>query len=330
MNRSFRLLPLALLLGCTVHAIRVGRQAPALEAVPEDSIAAFSSRLAARIALSGATVGLYFRDLARPDSALIGADMRFHAASTMKVPVMIQVFRDIDARTFGLDDRVTVVNEFRSLADSSPFQLDRKDDSDSSVYAQVGRAMSVRDLLEKMITVSSNLATNNLIQKVGAARVTATMRRLGIDSVSVLRGVEDGAAFRAGMNNTLTASGLGQVMAAIADGRAASAASCGEMLHILLRQHFNEGIPAGLPRGTDVAHKTGELTGHHHDGGIVYLSGRPRYVLIVLTRGLDNRDQSSRLIADLTAIVHEHVVPPPPPRRPFRPTRDAVPPSMRP
>jgi beta-lactamase class A len=182
----------------------------------------------------------------------------------------------------------------------------------------------VRDLLRLMITVSSNLATNTLIGRVGAARVMATLRELHIDSVSVLRGVEDGVAFRAGINNTLTARGLGQVFGAIADGRAAGASSCAEMMNVLLDQHFNEGIPAGLPDGTRVAHKTGELTGHHHDGGVVFVGGRPRYVLVVLTRGLQDRAQSSQLIADLARMVHLHVdppPPPPPPRRTFAPAR---------
>jgi beta-lactamase class A len=270
--------------------------------------------LNARIAASGAMVGLYFRDLAKPESLAINADLRVHAASTMKVPVMIQVFRDVEAGRLSLDDRLNVTNNFRSLADSSPYRLDRADDSDSSLYRKVGQSIPVRDLVRLMITVSSNLATNILIERVGAARVMATLRTLDIDSVAVLRGVEDGVAYRAGINNTLTARGLGQVFASIANGRAANASSCARMMDVLLDQRFNEGIPAGLPHGTRVAHKTGELTGHHHDGGVVFVDGRARYVIIVLTRGLQDRAQSSQLIADLAGMVHQHVVPPPPAR----------------
>jgi len=277
------------------------------------SLDSLTTLVTARIASSGATVGFYFRDLAKPESLAINADLRVHAASTMKVPVMIQVFRDVEAGQLSMDERLMVTNDFRSLADSSPYRLDRADDSDSSLYTKVGRPVSVRDLVRLMITVSSNLATNTLIERVGAARVMATLHALGIDSVAVLRGVEDGVAYRAGINNTLTARGLGQVFAAIADGRAADPTSCARMMDVLLDQRFNEGIPAGLPPGTRVAHKTGELTGHHHDGGIVFVEGRPRYILIVLTRGLEDRNQSSRLIADLSGMVHQHVVPPPPP-----------------
>jgi len=309
-------LSLALATGCGMaRTVRVkyGHPDPVPEPVP---IAALAPQVDARIAQSGATVGFYFKDLARSESLTVGADIRFHAASTMKVPVMIQVFRDVEAGRLRLDERIVVANQFRSLADSSSYALDRADDSDSSLYQQVGQSVSVRNLLELMITVSSNLATNNLIERVGAARVNATLRGLGIDSVNVLRGVGDGAAFRAGMNNTLTARGLAQVMAAIVDGRAAGAASCAEMLQVLLRQRFKEGIPAGLPPETPVAHKTGELTGHHHDAAIVYVGGRPRYVLVILTRGINERNDSSKLIADLAKLVHERLVPPPPPPPP--------------
>src|SRR5204863_3120874 len=118
-----------------------------------------------------------------------------------------------------------VRNEFRSLADSSTFALAAGDDSDSSLYTQVGKQVELSRLLELMITRSSNLATNNIIDRVGAARVQASMRAIGADSVRVLRGVEDGPAFRAGINNTTTARGMGAVMASIAGGNAASAQS---------------------------------------------------------------------------------------------------------
>src|SRR5207248_6547866 len=210
--------------------------------------------LAARIARAPATaVGFYYHNLARPDSILIGANLRLHAASTMKVPVMIQIFRDADAGLLRLDDSLPVHATFPSLLDSSPFALDRADDSDSTLYRRVGGKASIRELLELMITRSSNLATNLLIERVGAARAQASARGLGAWSIQVLRGVEDGKAYRAGLNNTTTARDLGALLAAIAQHRAASPSSCEEMLRILGRQEFNEGIPVGVPPGTRVA-----------------------------------------------------------------------------
>ena len=291
-----RALVLALLLGLRpAHAQDLG---------------ALRARIEGRIAQApaGAAVGLYYRSLSGSDSLLVNAHARFHAASTMKVPVMIQLFRDADAGRLRLDDSLTVTKTFTSLFDGTPFDVDKADDSDSTLYQQVGRKVRVRDLLELMITVSSNLATNNLIQQVGAARADRTAHELGADSIRVLRGVEDGKAYRAGMNNTTTARDLGALLAAIAQGKAASAASCREMLAILGRQHFTEGIPAGLPAGSRVYHKTGWIEGVvYHDAAIVEPPVGKRYVLVVTTGAIKPDSAASRLVSDLSRLVYEVV-----------------------
>ncbi len=265
-------------------------------------------RIAARINASGAAVGLYYRDLSSGDSLAYSADRRFHAASTMKVPVMVQVYRDRDAGRLSLDDSLVVTRRFASIVDGSPYDLDMADDSDSTLYARVGGHAAVRELVELMITVSSNLATNLLITLARADRVNATAHALGADSIAVLRGVEDGKAYAAGRNNTTTARDLGRVLAAIADGRAASDSSCRDMLAVLERQRFNEGIPAGLPRDASVAHKTGSITALYHDAGIVTTPSGRSYVLVVLTRGLADEAEAHRLVADLSRIVYERAM----------------------
>jgi beta-lactamase class A len=263
-----------------------------------------TAALRARIAQSGAQVGLYFRTLDGRDSLLLDAGERFHAASTMKVPIMIQLFRDRDAGQLTLDDSIPVTRTFHSILDGSPYQLDPGDDSDSTLYGRVGTRVRVRELLELMITVSSNLAANILIERVGARRANETAHALGADSIAVLRGVEDIPAFNAGLNNTTTARDLGVLLTAIANGTAASPASCRAMVDVLARQRFNDGIPAELPPGTRVAHKTGEITAVNHDAGIVYPAHGPAYVLVVLTHGLQEQKVSSRLIADLSLMVY--------------------------
>ncbi|PYP17131.1 MAG: serine hydrolase [Gemmatimonadetes bacterium] len=267
-------------------------------------------RLAARVAQAPATgVGLYYRSLTRPDSLVLEANVRFHAASTMKLPVMIQVFRDADAGLLRLDDSLTVHVVFPSLVDGSPFEVDKADDSDSTLYGRVARPASVRDLLELMITRSSNLATNILIERIGAARAQASARALGAWSIQVLRGVEDGKAYRAGLNNTTTARDLGVLLAAIAQNRAASPASCREMLRILEAQEFNEGIPVGLPPGTRVAHKTGwigEVV--YHDAAIVYPPSGGSYLLVVLTGGIKQDSVAHNLVADVSRLVYAAAV----------------------
>ena len=271
------------------------------------SDSSLGSRVKARIAQAPArAVGVYYRDLAGGDSLTVGAAVRFHAASTMKIPVMIQLFRDRDAGLLSLDDSITITNTFRSIADSSPYLLDVTDDSDSSLYKRLGQRASIRELIELMETVSSNLATNLLIAKVDAKRANATAHALGADSILVLRGVEDGKAYRAGLNNTTTARDLGMLLAAISNATAASPASCREMLAILGRQQFKEGIPAGLPPGTWVYHKTGWIGQVvYHDAALVEPIGARgrRYVLVVLTGGIQKDEDSHALVRDISRLV---------------------------
>jgi len=287
---------LALLLTGTVTAA-TAQQAGGLRATLEARIARAPAR----------AVGLYYRSLARADSILIDANLRFHAASTMKLPVMIHIFRDADAGLLALDDSLTVHTAFPSLVEGA-FVVGKEDDSDSTLYALVGRNRSVRDLLERMITRSSNLATNILIERVGADRAQRTARALGAWSIQVLRGVEDGAAYRAGLNNTTTARDLGVLLQQIATGRAASAAACDSMLTILGRQEFNEGIPVGVPPGTRVAHKTGwigEVV--YHDAAVVSPAAGGGYILVVLTGGIKEDSVAHNLVADLSRLVYEGV-----------------------
>lgn len=275
-----------------------------------DPLAALRDGIAARVAESGAeTVGVYFKNLVTGDSLLIAADVRVHAASMMKVPVMIQLFRDHDVGLTSVDDSLTIRKTFASIVDGSRYELSASEDSDTTLYRRVGERESIRRLTELMITVSSNLATNMLIEHVGADRVTATMRGLGADSIEVLRGVEDGKAYRAGLSNTTTARDLGVIFSAIAEGRAVGGASGREMIEILLRQEFDTKIPAGLPAGARAAHKTGWVSDYvSHDGGIVYLAGGDVYVLVVLTKGGEGHDDyAEALIADISRMTYELV-----------------------
>ncbi|HWJ13062.1 MAG TPA: serine hydrolase [Gemmatimonadaceae bacterium] len=280
---------------------------PPRPATPIDSLKA---RIERRIAEQhGAIVGIAFHDLQTGDSLYLNADDSFHAASTMKVPVMIELFRRIDVGALRLDQGILLVNQFGSIVDGSPYSLDAGDDSDSSAYKLTGTRVPLKELIDRMITRSSNLATNALIELVRASNANETAHMLGARNIRVLRGVEDGKAFRAGMNNTTTARDLAVLLEAIETGRAASRSSCDAMREILLHQEFNEEIPAGLPAGTRVAHKTGWITGVLHDAAVVYPPGRKPYVLVVLTREIPDEKVARRLIADLSRMVWAHAVP---------------------
>ena len=275
-----------------------------LAAQSQDSLL---QRIQTRIAQdSGAYVGVAYMDLGSGDTLFLNADSSFHAASTMKVPVMIELFRRSNTGSFRMDQGLMMVNKFASLVDGSPYTLDSGSDSDSTLYHRIGERVRVDSLLRLMITRSSNFATNTLITLVGADAVTKTMRELGAQRIQVRRGVEDGKAFQAGLNNTTTARDLATILRSVEEGKAASPEATQEMLEIMLGQEFNEKIPAGLPPGVRVAHKTGEITAVSHDAAIVYPTGRKPYVLVVLTRGISDGARSAKLIADISSLVFSH------------------------
>lgn len=251
---------------------------------------------------SGADLGVAFRTLDGKTAWYFRADEPFHAASTMKIPVLIELFHQVREGKLKLDDSLLVKNEFHSLVDGSIYTLDPGDDSEADLYKAAGQTRTLRQLCELMITVSSNLATNLLIEKLGVENIRATVHSLHADGMNVLRGVEDSKAFAKGLNNTTTAWGLSQLMEAIALGEAVDEESSRQMIEILERQKFNEGIPAGLPAGTRVAHKTGEITKIHHDAAIVFAQ-RP-FVLVILVRGLADTKDSAALMADITRRLY--------------------------
>jgi beta-lactamase class A len=275
-----------------------GDPASATRAAVPPTTAAIESLIEA----SGAEVAVAFQPLDGGPGWLLRADEVYHAASTMKVPVLIELYEQAHLGKLRLDDTLVVRNEFHSLVDGSPYHLDPSDDSEADLYHAVGETRTLAQLSELMITVSSNLATNLLIERLGVDNIRQCVHALGADGMNVRRGVEDSKAFQQGLNNTTTARALLTLLTAIARGQAVDRGSSDAMSALLERQTFNEGIPAGLPAGTRVAHKTGEITKVQHDAAIVY-APRP-FVLVVLTRGMAEPKDSNALIAEITRRLY--------------------------
>ena len=257
-------------------------------------------------------LGISFFDAETTIQWSYNADSYFHAASTMKLAVLLGVFRQVARGELALDAPVHVRNRFTSIVNQEPFMLDLGRDADPDVYGHLGKSMSVRELAYWMITKSSNLATNLLVDVVGIPTIQLALDELDIDGIKVLRGVEDQRAFEAGLNNEVTANGLLKLLRLIADGKAYSEDACEEMLQIMLEQQYRSGIPAGLPKAARVAHKTGNISTVHHDAGIVYLDGRKPYVLVILTsfaaetgRGAAVADVSRDIFNTLAGSVYE-------------------------
>ena len=229
-------------------------------------------------------LGIAFYDAQTTIQWAYNGDQYFHAASTMKLAVLLGVFRQVERGELSLDSPVHVRNRFTSIVNQEPFMLDLGHDADPDVYGHLGKTLTVRELAYWMITKSSNLATNLLVDIVGIQTLQLALSELEIDGLRVLRGVEDQAAFEAGLNNEVTANGLLKLLRLIAEGKAYSRHASEAMLNILLEQQYRSGIPAGLPKAARVAHKTGNISTVHHDAGIVFVEDRKPYVLVILTQ----------------------------------------------
>ncbi|RYG00714.1 MAG: DUF3471 domain-containing protein, partial [Chitinophagaceae bacterium] len=247
-----------------------------------------------------------FKDLSTGKELLLNARTNFHAASTMKTPVLIETFKQAAAGKFSIDEPILIKNEFKSIVDGSLYHLDSADDSEFDLYTKVGTKLPLRDVLNRMITRSSNLATNIVIDLVGATNANASMRSLGAKDIQVLRGVEDDKAFQKGLNNTTTAYDLMLIMEAIANGKAFDQKASDEMLKILFDQKFNDKIKKKLPPEVKVASKSGSITAVSHDSGIVYLPDGRKYVLVLLSKGVQSYDEVNNTLANVSRLIYDY------------------------
>ncbi|MEM6628777.1 MAG: serine hydrolase [Bacteroidota bacterium] len=253
------------------------------------------------------TFALAFKDVQTGEELLINASDSFHAASTMKTPVLIELYKQAAEGKFSLSDSISIKNTFYSIVDSSEYSLTEEDDSEKELYTRIGEKRTIADLAYDMIIVSSNLATNLVIELVDGKKVTQTMRELGAPDIEVLRGVEDIKAFEQGLSNSTTAYDLMVIYEKLAKGEVVSPEASKAMVEILFDQRFNEIIPALLPDEVKVAHKTGVITAVHHDSGIVFLPDGRKYVLVLLSKELGDFDKGTERMAQVSEMVYGYV-----------------------
>jgi len=251
-------------------------------------------------------VGIAYMNLETGEILAYQANELFHAASTMKTPIMFQLFKMRDDGIIDLNTEIPINNQFTSILDGSLFSLPMESEKDEVLYSHLNKRLSFYEVMEKMITHSSNLATNILFEYTGADSVGTTMRKIEADGVLVMRGVEDLKAYNMGLNNVTSAYGMMKVMEAVYRSDLVSETSRDEMQAILKRQHFNTMIPAGLPANVPVAHKTGSITRIAHDAALVYPPDSPPYVLVILTRGWDDHASAQKVGARISSKVYDY------------------------
>ena len=250
-----------------------------------------------------------FQDLNREENNFfLNENEKFHAASTMKVPVMIEMYNQASQGKFSLNDSILIENRFKSIVDDTSYEMNAAEDSEPLLYDRIGKQITLYDLMYQMIIMSSNLATNILVKEIGCKNITASMKRLGAHNTEVLRGVEDQKAYDLGLNNVTTAKDLMKIIKSIAVPSVEIAEDQMAMINVLKDQKFNDIIPRFLPIDVEVAHKTGSITGLHHDAGVVYLPNGESYVLILLSKNLKDFNQGTLTLAKISKLIYEHVI----------------------
>ena len=245
----------------------------------------------------------YYKNLTT--GTIIAADERekFHAASTMKIPVMMELYKQQSLGILNLSDSLLVLNSFKSIVDQSTYSMDVTEDSDDDVYAMIGKKKTYLDLIKPMIQSSSNLATNILIEKAGAKQTNAYMHELGAINMEVLRGVEDQKAYDLGLSNSTTAKDLAILLEKIENN---SVPGSQEMKVILKGQKWNDLIPVHLPKDIEIAHKTGSITGVHHDAAIVYSKINGPYILVILSKNMESFEEGTKQLSRLSEAVYNY------------------------
>lgn len=233
----------------------------------------------------------------------------FHAASTIKVPVLLALFKAAEEGRVRLDDTLHVRNRFHSLVNGEIFRVALGRDADGDVPRRIGRAMRVRELARAMIVRSSNLATNLLLDFLGHDEVRRFILDARLEGVKFQRGVEDNRAFERGWNNEISADGLVRCFRLLCEKGMFREETREAMLEILRAQEFNDMIPAKLPASATVAHKTGEISTVCHDAGVVFLPERKPYVLAILAEMPAGVDTRHGPVAEISRAIFEHLAP---------------------
>ncbi len=287
-SRAFRLCLLAIVV-MAAPLCGVPQRAEAAE--PDGPLAALQLQLTTLAGHAPGRVGIAIEDLATGMTSGINQSASLPAASTIKIPVMVEVFKQMEAGELDLNTVVRLESSDRDwgwgdMADAAP-----------------GTARTVKQLLWLMITQSDNTATNMLIRVVGRAHINATMADLGLRNTRLgdyIRSETDTIryALRTSPRDML------QLLDAIARDRLVDTWSSREMLAILEGQKHNGLLPEPLPEGIKIAHKTGSLHDTLNDVGIVYHEDEP-YIIAVMTTQLPDLDLGRAFIRRVSRVAYD-------------------------
>jgi beta-lactamase class A len=235
-------------------------------------------------------VAMEVKDLHTGLSSAVNPSASMPAASTIKIPVMVEVFKQLAAGNFDLNTRVALL------------QSDKDWGSGSICDASVGRRYRVAQLLRAMIDVSDNTASNMLIRLVGRSNVNDTMTALGLVHTHLRDYIRtQGSSIRYALRSS--PSDMVRLLTQMAKDQLIDQWSSREMIAILSGQRHNTLLPEPLPSGVQIAHKTGTLDDTLNDVGIVYAAQEP-YVIAVMTTRLPSLGAGRSFIRRVSSIAY--------------------------
>jgi len=239
-------------------------------------------------------LGVALKDLKTGQTLLINEREVFPQASSIKIAVLLETFKQAEEGRLKLD-------EFVALEESRKVE-------GSGILIHLGRpslSLSIRDLAVLMVVLSDNTATNLLIDKVGLEAVNKRLDALGLAKTRLRRKMMDLQAAAEGRENVSTPLEMMTLLEKIWKGSALGEPYRKDLLAILAIPKDSP-LRAGVPEGIEVAEKPGELEAVRCDSGIVMLTGKP-YVLSVMTTYLKHDADGNPAIAKVSRIVYEHL-----------------------
>ncbi len=249
----------------------------------QQELSAFSTRAPGRVAIA-------VEDVATGLTTGINEGREMPAASTIKIPVMVEVFRQLVNGDFDLNTKVTLLKS------------DRDWGYGSLCDARIGSTYTVSRLLSLMIDVSDNTATNMLIRRVGRQHINATMRELGLTHTRLDDFIRSNGPIRWKLRSS--PADMLHLLGAMAKEQLVDEWSSRAMIAILRGQRHNGLLPEPLPPGTEIAHKTGTLHDTLNDVGIVYGDGDDPYVIAVMTTNLPTLEAGRRFIRGVSKMAY--------------------------
>ncbi len=245
------------------------------------------------ISPSVGTAGIYVKSLNTGATATEQEDRVFLSASLFKVPILVELLRQ---QSLGMSDMNTTI------------RLQQKHWSDGAgvLQAQIGKEFQVHELVDYMIRVSDNVAALALLDLVGTDNVNLTLQANGLEKTRLRIGQSSRDWGGRPGENTVTAREMGLLLEKLATGKILNDRYTKEAIRLLSLQQQVSWLPALLPPGVKVAHKSGELPGVRHDAGIVYGS-RSQFVAVVLTSDLGDYDEGAQSIARVAKVAYDYL-----------------------